>query len=358
MALGLLLLLRVAELRSYSSASTASVVFGGVPGVRRYWWSRIQLSSKQVIAVTGCDSGLGYSLAVYCQNNGATVMAGVLHEDGPAALDLARRGITVLPLDLTDGHSIQKFGKSLVKFIDNRHLEFRALVNNAGVMIFGEFEWQLASQVQSQLEVNVLGTMSVTRQLIPMIRHHRSRIINVTSHCAFAPLPGLAVYGATKAALEAWSTSLRLEVNKYGVSVVSFIPGSFIKESNILVRQKKSFDDMRAGMNDNTKCFYGNYFEKYVEYLTTLSTVTRLGCIDNPKLYEAFDGALLDKNPSAFYKCEPWRYTFYHTLFRIMPTRARDWLVERFMQMPKWSVCNQFPLAHHNDNEKENHKHK
>jgi short-subunit dehydrogenase len=107
-------------------------------------------------------------------------------------------------------------------------------VNNAGVMIFGEFEWQLPSQALTQLEVNVLGTMSVTRQLMPTMRRHSSRIVNVTSHCAFAPLPGLAVYGATKAALEAWSTSLRLEVNKYGVSVVSFVPGLSLRTKSAL----------------------------------------------------------------------------------------------------------------------------
>lgn len=105
--------------------------------------------------------------------------------------------------------------------------ELRALVNNAGVMIFGEFEWQLARQARHQVEVNVLGTMSVTRKLLPQLRKHKSRIINVTSHCALASLPGLSIYGATKAALLGWSDSLRVELAKYGVSVVNFIPGMF-----------------------------------------------------------------------------------------------------------------------------------
>lgn len=92
-------------------------------------------------------------------------------------------------------------------------------------MILGEFEWQTAEQVQQQVAVNLLGTMGITRKLMPLVRANRSRIVMITSHCAYESLPGLSVYGATKAALLAWSTSLRTELAKYGVKIVSFIPG-------------------------------------------------------------------------------------------------------------------------------------
>lgn len=60
---------------------------------------------------------------------------------------------------------------------------FTALVNNAGVMCFGEFEWQTRNLFESQINVNVLGTMRLTKELLPLIRQHRGRIINITSHC-------------------------------------------------------------------------------------------------------------------------------------------------------------------------------
>jgi len=101
----------------------------------------------------------------------------------------------------------------------------RALVNNAGVMVFGEFEWQTQALMEHQINVNLLGTMRITRELMPILRENRSRIIVISSHCADEPLPGISIYGATKAALHAWTTSLRVEVGKYGVEVVSFIPG-------------------------------------------------------------------------------------------------------------------------------------
>lgn len=102
-------------------------------------------------------------------------------------------------------------------------------------MVFGEFEWQTQPLAEYQVNVNVLGTMRITRELMPILRENRSRIIVVSSHCADEPLPGISVYGATKAALDAWSTSLRVEVGKYGVEVISFIPGQ-CKISEIVYR--------------------------------------------------------------------------------------------------------------------------
>lgn len=100
-----------------------------------------------------------------------------------------------------------------------------ALVNNAAVMIFGEFDWQTRDQIHSQVMVNLIGTMNVTQTLMPFIRKDKARIIVISSHCGLESLPGLSIYGATKAGLLAWSTSLRVELAKFGVKVVSFIPG-------------------------------------------------------------------------------------------------------------------------------------
>lgn len=106
-----------------------------------------------------------------------------------------------------------------------RFLVLQCLINNSAVMIFGEFEWQTEDQIRNQVEVNLLGTMRITRELMPMIRAHGSRIIVISSHCNIQPLPGVAVYSASKAAITAWTNAIRMELKKYGVKVVCFIPG-------------------------------------------------------------------------------------------------------------------------------------
>lgn len=57
-------------------------------------------------------------------------------------------------------------------------------MNNAGVMCFGEFEWQTNAIIEHQVNVNLFGTMNFTRSFLPLARKHKTRIINVTSHCA------------------------------------------------------------------------------------------------------------------------------------------------------------------------------
>lgn len=111
-------------------------------------------------------------------------------------------------------------------------------------MVLGEFEWQTQDLAEHQVNVNLLGTMRITRELMPILRDNRSRIIVVSSHCADESLPGIGIYGATKAALHAWATSLRVEISKYGIEVVSFIPGqcktSGIVSTFITINNKKN----------------------------------------------------------------------------------------------------------------------
>lgn len=121
-----------------------------------------------------------------------------------------------------------------------------ALINNAGVMVFGEFDWITDKLMKHQVDVNILGTMRLTRAFISLLRDHhgketkiffnfkicnlifenfKGRIITISSHCALETLPGLAVYGATKTALRAWSDGLRVELAKFNMPVITLIPG-------------------------------------------------------------------------------------------------------------------------------------
>lgn len=309
--------------------------FGGACLHRRFA-SRNMLNSNHVVVVTGCDSGLGYSLALYCRFLGATVVAGVLEETGQGAELLKKQDVVVLPLDITNEKSIRNFGDALLLMLERRQLKLAALVNNAGVMVFGEFEWQTEDQVRHQVEVNLLGTMRITRQLMPLIRKDSSRIVVVSSHCASEPLPGLAAYSATKAAINAWATAIRVELEKYGIDVVSFVPGSFTQQSNILARQSRYFDAMKSAMSEEARNFYGDYFDRYINYLLPLAQKISPRAVENPQIYETFEGALLDRYPSIMYKCEPWRYFFYYTLFKITPSYVRDRLVVKFIRLPNW----------------------
>ena len=94
-----------------------------------------------------------------------------------------KRMITI-ELDLLKPETIKHTQRCLQDMLAiHNDYKFTALVNNAGVMCFGEFEWQTWSQIEMQINVNLLGTMRLTRELMPLIRQQQARIINVTSHC-------------------------------------------------------------------------------------------------------------------------------------------------------------------------------
>ncbi|XP_050487730.1 retinol dehydrogenase 7 isoform X1 [Bombus huntii] len=302
--------------------------------------SRDKLTSNDVIVITGCGSGLGYSLALYCRQLGATVIAGVLQMDSPSVQKLEDEGVIVFPLDLMELNSTTGFTDSVRRTIAEKRLVLRCVINNAAVMVFGEFEWQTYGQLKNQLEVNFLGAMIVTQELMPIIRAHYSRIIVVSSHCKTQPIPGASVYSGTKAAISAWATGLRVELKKYGIRVVSVVPGnqgSFIKESNIFTRQADHFEAMKWVMPKEVQKFYGEYLYRYMKYFSSLVKNTTVQTIRDGRIYEIFEGALLDRYPSATYKNESWRYAIYHTLFTITPTFLRDRLVERFVHAPAWT---------------------
>ncbi len=75
------------------------------------------------------------------------------------------------------------------------------LVNSAGIGIGGSFADQQTKAIALQLDVNLRATMVVTREALPLLRASKGQIVKLASIAGTIPTPGLAVYGATKAAL-------------------------------------------------------------------------------------------------------------------------------------------------------------
>jgi 3-hydroxybutyrate dehydrogenase len=204
-------------------------------------------------------------------------------------------------------------------------------------MCFGETEWQTSKLIDQQISVNLAGAIRVTKAFLPLVRQYKTRIINVTSHCGLRSLPGLPIYCATKAGLKAFTDSLRLDMNKYGVEVINFVPGSFVLTSNIAAQQSDRAAEMRESLSKEQLDFYGDYFDRYNGYLKGLSGEKDPQMVDS-LILEAFEEALLDAPPKAIYVCEPLRYKLYHALFKITPQKVTDWLLHKFVTMPTYDA--------------------
>ncbi|XP_075148754.1 SDR family oxidoreductase shroud [Haematobia irritans] len=302
---------------------------------------QLKVSPNNVILITGCDSGLGYSLALYCHSLNMTVISACHNVNSAGAkmlqhLDDSKRMITI-ELDLREAESIGRVQRYLHDMLNNgNEYKFSALVNNAGAMCFGEFEWQTWQQIEMQIEINLLGTMRLTRVLMPLVRQHQARIINITSHCGLQALPALSPYAASKAGLRFWTDSLRMEMQQYGVEVINFIPGSFVMSSNISARQQEHAKAMYEEFSDAQRIFYTPYFKRFNEYLTVISGFKPPNAVNDIDLLNKFKDSLTNTQPKALYIHEPWRYKLYRLLFRICPTPLVDWLCVKFCAMPTY----------------------
>ena len=98
------------------------------------------------------------------------------------------------------------------------------LVNSAGLGIGGSFGEQDTKRIALQLDVNVRAAMIVTREALPLLRASRGHIVNLASIAGTIPTPGLAVYGATKAALISFTNSLNREEADHGVRATAICP--------------------------------------------------------------------------------------------------------------------------------------
>lgn len=128
-------------------------------------------------------------------------------------------------------------------------------------------------------------------------------------------MPGLSTYGATKAALQAWNDALRIEMKQYNVQVVNFIPGSLVMCTNITARQEQYATEMLTAFSDEQLEFYGEYYDRYMNYLKIISGTKPVQVISDGNLFRQFRNSILDYTPRATYKCEPLRYVFIHLKF-------------------------------------------
>ncbi|QAT87893.1 putative oxidoreductase [Corallococcus coralloides] len=170
----------------------------------------------KTILITGCSTGFGLDTARYFLERGWKVIA-TMRKPREDVLPRSEH-LRVLPLDVTDPASIRELVEAAGP-ID-------VLVNNAGVGLMGVFEGTSMETVRGTFETNTFGAMTVTQAFLPGFRQQKSGVIvNVSSGTTLKPLPLLAVYSASKAALNAFTESLALELQPFGVRVSLVIPG-------------------------------------------------------------------------------------------------------------------------------------
>ncbi|MDT9697980.1 oxidoreductase [Streptomyces sp. P17] len=174
-------------------------------------------TTKPVALVTGASSGIGKTAAL------ALVTAGyeVVGTSRNTAHVTPLGGVTFLDLDVTSDTSVS----AAVGEVIDRFGRIDVLVNNAGIGSAGAAEESSAAQAQHLFDINVFGVIRMTNAVLPHMRAQGSgRIVNISSIVGFMPQPFMAVYAASKHAVEGYSESVDHEVREYGVRVLLVEP--------------------------------------------------------------------------------------------------------------------------------------
>lgn len=179
------------------------------------------------VLITGAGSGMGQATALLLAGSGYRVFAG-MRGSGEALMTEARgRGLdNIVPvrLDVQDTDSV----RAAVARMMAEAGSIDVLVNNAGFGLLATVEDGTDDEIFRQFDVNVLGLIRMTREVLPHMREAGGGvIINISSFLGRMGLPLLAHYNASKYAVEGITDSLRLEVGPFGIRVHSILAGLF-----------------------------------------------------------------------------------------------------------------------------------
>ncbi|HEX9989216.1 MAG TPA: SDR family oxidoreductase [Chloroflexia bacterium] len=183
--------------------------------------------SEQVVVITGASSGIGRETALRLAGRGAKVIVSARSDE---ALDELVGQITSAGGEATSisaDVSIYSDVEALASGAVEKYGRIDTWVNNAGVLIVGEFENTDLDEARRLFDVNFWGELHGCKAVLPIMKSQGGgTIVNVTSVTARRPLPLMSVYSASKAALNGLSEGLRTELEGTGVELCIVMPAT------------------------------------------------------------------------------------------------------------------------------------
>lgn len=196
-----------------------------------------------VALVTGASYGLGEMISRQLAQRGARVALVARSRDAldriAADLRAAGAAVAVIPVDLAERDAAERVTEAAARELG--HVDI--LINNAGIEHTLPYQDYEESELDRILDVNVRTPLHLVRLVLPgMLERKRGHIVNMASLAGIAAPAYHEAYSASKAALIAFSNSLRSSVRGSGVGVSVVVPG-FVSQAGMHERMKK-----RAGV--------------------------------------------------------------------------------------------------------------
>ena len=181
-------------------------------------------NAGKVIWVTGASSGLGRSLALGLAAQGRSVIVSARNGEALQSLEKSSQSIIALPCDITDEKSVEA---ALAK-ISAQFTCLDQIILNAGNCEYLDFPGPDWTAVRRVMEVNYFGTINCLQFALPLLRQSvlaRPHIVVIASQVTNAPFAKAESYGASKAALQYFFNSLRIDLAPENIDVSVVNPG-------------------------------------------------------------------------------------------------------------------------------------
>ncbi len=179
--------------------------------------------SNKVVLITGGSSGIGLALAkIFLENKNTVIITG----RNQSKLEAAKKALPefhIMQNDVTSSADIQ----ALVQKTESEFNGIDVLVNNAGVYHGFDLNKENHSldKQPSEIDIDFAGPLRMVHYFLPQLkRSTEAAIVNVSSGLAFVPLTQAPVYSATKAAVHAWTQSIRLHLKPSNIRVIELMP--------------------------------------------------------------------------------------------------------------------------------------
>lgn len=179
-------------------------------------------TTGNTILITGSTSGIGLGLALRFHQAGNKVIIAGRRKELLEQISATHPGIEAIELDIADANSITQASELAAE----RYPDLNVVINNAGIMLSENvLQSDSLKAAEETVAVNLLGTIRMTYAFLPQLaQKNDSTLINVSSSLAFVPFPIAMSYSATKAAVHAFTETLRIQLAETSVRVLELVP--------------------------------------------------------------------------------------------------------------------------------------
>lgn len=278
-------------------------------------------NNKLNVLITGCSSGIGFELARTYHQRGYKVWATA--RDATKLETLEQSGIHCLQLDVLDELQVRNVVKRIIE--EDRKLDI--LINNAGYGGMGPLVETSGEELERQFATNVFAPMALIRAVTPVMKDvGQGMIVNIGSISGVLVTPFSGSYCASKAAFNALSDALRMELKPFGIKVVTVQPGAV----------RSSFADNASKALE--RVWRSDSFYKSIEF----AVIKRARASqDNPTEVADFCQALVNRLESG-HSLNIIRLAnggrAFPLLKTLLPTRWLEWGLSRLFSLHKISL--------------------